>query len=124
MMKFSNNRDVDVVNPPEVTDEDVMNNVMAVGLNQQALRLPQSMPSHIFNAWWGWLDDHGGDSDNNVIDNQTLSKYYQKETLWDTDKSYAIVAKIDEDYTVIVHDKKPKAQSMLTNFIMLPMGAM
>lgn len=122
-MNFSNNRDVDVINPLKITDEDVMNNMTAIGLNQQVLRLTQSMPSHIFNAWWKWLDDHGGDSNNNMIDNQTLAKYYQKEKLWNTDDSYAVVAKMDEDYTVVVHDKKPKSQSLLTNFIMLPMGA-
>lgn len=123
-MNFSNNRDVDVINPPKITDEDVMNNMTAIGLNQQVLRLAQSMPSHIFNAWWKWLDDHGGDSNNNIIDNQTLAKYYEKEKLWNTGDSYAVVAKMDEDYTVVVHDKKPKSQSLLTNFIMLPMGAM
>lgn len=123
MADFSNNSSIDFANPPEITFDDVTNNMTAVGLNQQALHLSQLMPSHVFKAWWEWLDDHGGDSDNNVITNQELDKYYRKKKLWDNDQSYAVVTKLDEDYTVVVHDKLPHADSLLVNFIMLPMGA-
>lgn len=123
MTKFSLNQTFTFDDPPLITDNDVVNNIRTISINQQVQKLKLSMPNHILHTWWDWLDAHGGDSDTNQITNQELAKYYQKTYLWNDSKSSAIVAKTDDDYTVIVHDNIAPSDALLTNYIMLPMGA-
>ena len=111
--------------PPAVTSKNAMHNMVIVPRNQRNQGNRYAMPDHIMYTWWNWLDSHGGDSSMNIITNNILAPYYQKEPLWNDNKSYAIVARINnDDYTVIAHDKIAPDDALLENYILVPAGAM
>lgn len=110
--------------PPALTMADSQENLARVPVNQQTCHFSQSLPSYLLDHWWSWIEKHEGDANNNIITNQALAPYYCKKYLWNDQQSYAVVAKLDnEDYTVILHDKKVRPQAIMNNYIILPMGA-
>lgn len=109
---------------PEITNDDCEKNIVLVEQNHYLQHLDLSMPKHIFEAWWDWLDKNGGNSDHNVISNQILAEYFRKQDLWNTKDSCGMVTKIEnDDYTVVVHDKLAPSNALLSNFVVVPYGA-